>query len=351
MLRKFWADISYSGVNYNDISFDSKRQVIFNQLNFLAIATCIVRLAFMGTTMTRSFTMLSFISCIIPIGICAGIGLLNWLGRYDYAKLVAFLLLPPAIAFVALVQKDHGLSIFPLIFCILSFFFLEKKRTIFIAFINSSIWFVTLQFAELLHNDSGHFFSDLPLIIFNHVLILSLVFLLLNFIRKMVLDYQEKLAVRGKELAVKNGGLLVQQREILNKTKMLEERQVQLETANREKNKMMSVISHDLRTPVLSVKNLLELHVKGVVNDAQILQYVPELNREMSNVIDLLENLLAWSKQENREIKSERVELPALVNEIQGVYQFYARSKSVQIVSTVPDHVSVMADRQMIKVV
>ncbi|MBL7726072.1 MAG: HAMP domain-containing histidine kinase, partial [Dinghuibacter sp.] len=46
-----------------------------------------------------------------------------------------------------------------------------------------------------------------------------------------------------------------------------------------------------------------------------------------------------------------RVELPALVNEIQGVYQFYARSKSVQIVSTVPDHVSVMADRQMIKVV
>lgn len=352
MLRKFWTDISYAGINSDDQSFDSKRQIIFNQLNFLAIATCVIRLAFMGVTMTRSFSLLSFISCIIPILVCTVTAVMNGIGKYDYAKRIAFFLLPPSVGFIALQQQDHGLSMFPLMFCILSFFFLEGKTMIVAAFVNSSAWFITLQFAELMHNDKAHFFADLPLIIFNHLLILILVFLLLNFIRQMMQSYQEKLASRSGELAVKNAGLMEHQKEILNKTRLLEERQGMLEAANRHKNKMLSIISHDLRTPVLSVRNLLELHIKGIISEEQLLQYVPEINREMGNVTDLLENLLSWSKQqEHREVKTESIPLETLVHEVLGLYQFTAKGKSVHLLADIPDNVEIMADRQMIKTV
>jgi two-component system, sensor histidine kinase and response regulator len=353
MLRKFWTDISYAGIHAADGSFDGRRQIIFNQLNFLAIASCIIRLAFMGVTMSRSFSALSFLSSILPIFICIAISIFNATNRYDYAKIAAFFLLPPAITFIALQQNDYGLSMFPLIFCILGFFFLEQKRSITSAYICSGICFVILRFSELLHNDRVLFFSDLPLIIFNHILVLGLVFLLLNFIYQVVESYQRKLAVRNDELATKNSGLMTQQKEIVNKTKLLEERQRMLEDSNRQKNKMLSVISHDLRTPVQSVKNLLDLHAKGIISDEKVVQYTPEINREMCNVIDLLENLLSWSRQQqdSSAVKKEKIQLRPLVNEIIGLYHFTAQGKNVTVYTDVPEPVTVTADRQMIKTV
>jgi two-component system, sensor histidine kinase and response regulator len=353
MLRKFWTDISYAGINAADGSFDGKRQMIFNQLNFLAIATCIIRLAFMGVTMSRSFSALTFISSILPIFICVSISIFNATNRYHYAKKAAFFLLPPSITFIALQQNDYGLSMFPLIFCILGFFFLEQKKAIISAYICSGVCFIVLRFSELLHNDRTLFFADLPLIIFNHILVLGLVFLLLNFIHQVVQSYQQKLASSNSELAGKNSGLIAQQEEIINKKRLLQERQKMLEESNRQKNKMLSVISHDLRTPVQSVRNLLDLHAKGIISNEQIIQYTPEINREMCNVIDLLENLLSWSRQQqdSSAVKKDKVQLLPLVNEILGLYHFTAKSKNVQVLTDVTETVTVTADRQMIKTV
>lgn len=353
MLRKFWADISYAGVNTEDGSFSSKQQMIFNQLNFLAIITCIFRIGFMSITMARPFSITSFLVCLIPIAICTVISILPGMGKYDQAKFVAFSLLPPAIGLMAFQQNDYGLSTFPLLFCILAFFFLDEKKSIFGAFMNGAGWFLTLRFSELIHTDRSEFFAGLPLLIFNHLVILSLIYLLLNFIKQVVKAYQEKLALRGRELASTNAGLLAYQQDILNKTTQLETRQRLLESTNRQKNKMLSIISHDLRTPIQSVRNLLDLHEKEIMTDEELMNYMPELNREMSNVSDLLENLLAWSKQQqdNQEVKKEKIQLTPLVLEICGLYQFYAKGKSVQISADMPADLEVTADRQMIKTV
>lgn len=353
MLRKFWEEISYAGLNADDMSFGSKRQMIFNRLNFLAIVSCIIRIAFMSITVSRPFTIACFLGCLIPVAISAVAGLLVISGRFNTSKFISFLLFPPAIAFIAYQQQDYGLSIFPLLFCILAFFFLDGKKAVVAAFLNGAACFMAIRFLELIHADRAAFYSGLPLLVFNHLLILSLIYLLLNFIKAVVKSYQKKLALHGHKLAGTNAGLLAYQEEILEKTAQLEARQQLLEKTNRQKNKMLSIISHDLRTPIQSVRNLLDLHEKEIMSDEELINYMPEVKREMSNVTDLLENLLAWSRQleDNQEIKKEKIQLEPLVLEVCRLYQFYAKGKSVQLVTEMPPVLEITADRQMIRTV
>lgn len=353
MLRKIWADISYAGVHNENERFAIKQQILFNQLNFLAIAGWIFRMAFIAITGSLPFSMFSFLLCLLPIAICSITGILAAFGKYGQAKNIAFLLFPPAIGLMAMQQNDYGLSVFPLLFCILAFFFLEEKKSTLAAFLNGAGWFVTLRISELAHSGSHEFFTGLPLLVFNHILVLSFIYLLLNFIKQLVKSYQQKLAMRSHELAATNKGLLVYQEEILQKTTQLENRQQLLENAVRQKNKMLSIISHDLRTPIQSVRNLLDLHEKKIMPDEALVNYVPELNREMGQVSDLLENLLAWSKQQqdSHGLKKERTALQPLVLEICALYEFYAKGKSVQLVAEVPDGLELTGNRQMVKTV
>lgn len=353
MLRKIWAEISYAGVRYEHESFAVKQQIIFNQLNFLAISAWLFRLAFIGITGSLPFSVFSFLLCLLPIAICGVMGVLAVVGKYGHAKFMAFSLFPPAIGLMAMQQNDYGLAVFPLLFCILAFFFLEEKKSTLAAFLNGAGWFVTLRISELAHSGNHEFFTGLPLLVFNHLLVLSFIYLLLNFIKQVVKNYQQKLAMHSRELAGINKGLLNYQEEILQKTVQLENRQQLLEHAVRQKNKMLSIISHDLRTPIQSVRNLLDLHEKKIIPDEALLNYVPELNREMGHVSDLLENLLAWSKQQqdSQEIKKESISLQPLVQEICGLYHFYAKGKSVQLQTEIPVALEITGNRQAIKTV
>lgn len=90
-----------------------------------------------------------------------------------------------------------------------------------------------------------------------------------------------------------------------NKQKMLIENTNQkLEVANKDlgrqhtlNQKIFSVISHDFRGPILSLKLLLEsFHKKN--KDEALNTYVNEVNNEVTNANDMLNNLLNWARTE-----------------------------------------------------
>ncbi|HEY3401767.1 MAG TPA: tetratricopeptide repeat-containing sensor histidine kinase [Ohtaekwangia sp.] len=92
------------------------------------------------------------------------------------------------------------------------------------------------------------------------------------------------------------------QRKRLNRE--LSESNAELERLNALKNKLFSVISHDLRSPLNNLQGLLDLFRTGDLNKEDFSALSERLGHHVKTSGDVLENLLQWARYELREIKA-----------------------------------------------
>lgn len=137
---------------------------------------------------------------------------------------------------------------------------------------------------------------------------------------------------------------LVLSRKLKHQKAELVVRTNEIEQVNSAKDRLFSVISHDLRGPVGVLRNLATLIVRAL--DDRNMKEVRELSVAMSDssqqVEFLLDNLLHWSisRQKLYKPKKEAVELNRLVREVLSVYVQTAKAKQIQL-SFNPCHSSI----------
>ena len=125
---------------------------------------------------------------------------------------------------------------------------------------------------------------------------------------------------------------------------------------NKVKDRLFSIIGHDLRGPIGNVKMVLEFMSKGIIDPTKGEQYrktVQDLLRTTDEVFSLLENLLAWSTYESGNLTSipENIVFKEAVASIVNLYQAGINSKRISLnININPDHI-VYADLNMIKTV
>jgi len=74
----------------------------------------------------------------------------------------------------------------------------------------------------------------------------------------------------------------------------------ELAQLNDLKDKYFSIISHDLKGPIFGVKELIHLTQTGLISKDEFFELLPEISKNMENVAQLLENLLAWTSSQIR---------------------------------------------------
>ncbi|HLW21037.1 MAG TPA: histidine kinase N-terminal 7TM domain-containing protein [Cyclobacteriaceae bacterium] len=72
----------------------------------------------------------------------------------------------------------------------------------------------------------------------------------------------------------------------------------QLNKHNRLKDKLFSIISHDLKGPVSGVKEIIDLTKNGYIDAEEFKEILPALSESIDGVSLLLTNLLAWSRNQ-----------------------------------------------------
>lgn len=76
-------------------------------------------------------------------------------------------------------------------------------------------------------------------------------------------------------------------------------RQTQLvDDLNQQKNKVISVLSHDVASPLNSLSALLHMETKGEITAMELRPYFSELREELDNVSFLLNSLVRWSRSQ-----------------------------------------------------
>jgi signal transduction histidine kinase len=123
----------------------------------------------------------------------------------------------------------------------------------------------------------------------------------------------------------------------------------ELEKANQSKDRLISIISHDLRGSIGNLRNAVEL----IVNESLDFETTKGLMKSFYPVVDstydLLENLLTWAKygKENLEPIFEHIDVKQLIEKSILHTSHLAVSKNI-VVKNYVDNFTVITDRNML---
>jgi signal transduction histidine kinase len=126
-----------------------------------------------------------------------------------------------------------------------------------------------------------------------------------------------------------------------------------LEKINAEKDKLFSVIGHDLRSPLANILGLSELlEEKSVkIDKEKKLMLVQAINKTASKLYQLLENLLEWANLQRGviEFNPKRHNLLTIVNTVLSLYEESFNSKKIISLTDIPSDIDVFVDDYMIQ--
>jgi signal transduction histidine kinase len=134
---------------------------------------------------------------------------------------------------------------------------------------------------------------------------------------------------------------------------LLETQTKELAELNQVKNKMFSVIAHDLKTPMYALRNLFVNMQQQQMSAKDIKDLVPGIINEMNFATSLMENLLVWARDQmkNASAKPEQLDVAPMIIEVFKLLRLQAASKKITLVSDVKSPAACYADREMVNLV
>lgn len=139
----------------------------------------------------------------------------------------------------------------------------------------------------------------------------------------------------------------------LNKN-ALQINEARLKETNKVKDQLFSIIGHDLRSPVVSLKQLLDICMEEGENGAAVLKkYAPKLQANLSHFQFTLDNLLDWgtSQIKGDAVKPQTIVLRKEIDALCGFYDLLAREKSISLLNMIEPDQTAIADIHHFRVV
>ena len=162
-------------------------------------------------------------------------------------------------------------------------------------------------------------------------------------------DFISKL-FRKEELMVR----IKHQLSLVAARRIIEEKNEELRKTIAGRDKMYSVIAHDLRSPMASMKMLLNTIMMSVEKDKidpDIFDMLEMSNKTSEEVFSLLDNLLKWTKSQLGKLTviPQKLDISGLADGVVEVMNSVAEVKHIKLIRTDHESFFVYVDIEMIK--
>lgn len=117
--------------------------------------------------------------------------------------------------------------------------------------------------------------------------------------------------------------------------------------SERFRTELITNVSHDIKTPLTSIINYVDLMEKEEPENEKTREYLEVIDRQSARLKKLIDDLMEASKAStgNLAVRLERCELGVLINQTVGEYQERLSDRGLELVTAKPDEtVTVMAD-------
>jgi signal transduction histidine kinase len=128
-----------------------------------------------------------------------------------------------------------------------------------------------------------------------------------------------------------------------------------LQELNKHKDKLMSIIAHDLRSPFNSFLGLTEILDKqaATMSAQEIKQMANTIRNSATRIYDLLSNLLEWTRLQRGQINASKMEflLRDIVTQSIDALQEMAHDKKIDLNVSIREGLTVIADPYMLQII
>ncbi len=133
----------------------------------------------------------------------------------------------------------------------------------------------------------------------------------------------------------------------------IKQKNEELAKLNTEKDKFFSIIAHDLRSPFnafLGFTKLLDDELSTMTKE-NTQKIAMTMRKSASNLYNLLENLLEWSRMQQRLVPftPEKIQLLQVVEAIKQIALEPAKIKEIELTFDIPGDISVFGDGNMLQ--
>ena len=172
--------------------------------------------------------------------------------------------------------------------------------------------------------------------------------IILGMLAITVVYYRQKL----KQQKI-NAMLEEKNKEVLQQKTNLDEQAHKLNDLNVLKDRLISVLAHDLRAPLSTLRGLFSLLQDSSISHEQMLEMIPGVLKKLEYTSDFLDTLLFWinSQMDNFESSAKNFYVKDIVAYETENYREQASLKGISLIDNVPDNVIASADPNSIRIV
>lgn len=149
-----------------------------------------------------------------------------------------------------------------------------------------------------------------------------------------------------------NQDLVEKQKRIEEQNQALESQSAELSTINETKNKLFSILGHDLRGPVGQVKSVVDLLVKNQLDQNEFETLISTLKKDIDSVNFTLNNTLQWSMSQmgGFKINPSEFNLRNTVDHSISLLESSFKEKNLQVTNQMDEVVMAFADPNLVEV-
>ncbi|WP_143960883.1 ATP-binding protein [Litoribacter populi] len=127
----------------------------------------------------------------------------------------------------------------------------------------------------------------------------------------------------------------------------------ELKNLNAVKDKLFSILAHDLRGPLNSLRGLIQLIEEESLTEQEFREILPLISQNVGNNSILLENLLMWSRSQMKGMRPlrQKIKIKNIFDENSDHLNQIAQKKHISLNNLIDESVLVKADRGMIDIV
>jgi signal transduction histidine kinase len=129
----------------------------------------------------------------------------------------------------------------------------------------------------------------------------------------------------------------------------------EIKMLNKTKDKIFSVISHDLRGPVGTTKSFMDLILSNLNNCTtdELKNFIGQLSKQSGSLYTILENLLLWANSQQKNVTSKPVKqlVMSAVKDNILLLEASANKKNILLQNNIPDDLIASFDNNLISTV
>jgi signal transduction histidine kinase len=144
-----------------------------------------------------------------------------------------------------------------------------------------------------------------------------------------------------------------QHKALLDQKQLIEVQKINLQKVNNFKDRLLTIIGHDLRTPIANLSNIVEMFEAGYLSAEEVHDVMKDINPIVKGTELTLSNLLEWAGNQikGRNVNSSNVDIFLLGVEMEQTFVHALQLKNISFINNAYPGQGVLADENHLKVI